>query len=104
MKPRAAAAAHLEADKDSASDVEGVKGRVPLELVDMGGDGGCDVEEVVEDAGITEISLFPLRDHGRATEMALQQDQVQRLRQKSRLSYVDKQLKKLDRVCCRELG
>ena len=54
--------------------------------------------EEVEDAAVTEVSLFPLRDHARATELALQQDQLQRLGQKSRLSYADKQLKNLDRA------
>ena len=47
---------------------------------------------------MTEVSLFPLRDHTRATELALQQDQLQRLGKKSRLSYADKQLKNLDRA------
>ena len=98
MKPRPAAAAHLEADEDSASDAEGPKGRVPLEIEDVGGGGGNDVEEEAEDAAITDISMFPLRDHARATELALQQDQLQRLGQKSRLSYADKQLKNLDRA------
>ena len=98
VKPRPAAAAHLEADEDSASDAEGRKGRVPLELVDVGGGGGSDVEEEVEDAAITDISLFPLRDHTRATELALQQDQLQCLGQKSRLSYADKQLKNLNQA------
>ena len=97
-KPRPAAAAHLEADEDSASDAEGPKKRVPLELVDVGGGGGSDVEEEAEDALITEISQFPLQDHARATELALQQDQLQRMGQKSRLSYADKQLKNLDRA------
>ena len=64
----------------------------------MGGGGGSDVEEEVEDAAITEISTFPLQDHARATELALQQNQLQRLGQKSRLSYADKQLKNLDRA------
>ena len=54
--------------------------------------------EEVEDAAITDISLFPLRDQHRATELALQKDQLQRLGQKSRLSYADKQLKNLDRA------
>ena len=62
-----AAAAHLEADEDSASDAEGPNGRVPLELVDVGGGGGSDVEEAVEGAAMTEVSLFPLREHARAT-------------------------------------
>ena len=61
VKPRPAVAAHLEADEDSASDAEGPKGRVPLELVDVGGGGGSDVEEEVDDAAITEVSLFPLQ-------------------------------------------
>ena len=64
----------------------------------MGGGGGSDVEEEVEDAAINEISRFPLRDHARATELAFQQPQLQRLGQKSRLSYADKQLKNLDRA------
>ena len=98
VKPRPAAAAHLEADEDSASDAEESKKRVPLELVDVGGGGGSDVEEEVEDAAITEISLFPLRDHVRATELALQQDHLQRLNQKGRLSYADKQLENLNRA------
>eukprot|EP00959_Pyramimonas_sp_CCMP1952_P413541 8665451-Pyramimonas_sp.AAC.1 len=55
-KPRPAAAAHLEADEDSASDAGGPKGRAPLELVDVGGGGGSDEEEEVEGAEITEIS------------------------------------------------
>jgi hypothetical protein len=54
--------------------------------------------EEVEDAAITEVSLFPLQDHARATELALQQDQLRGLGQKSRLSFVDKQLKNLDRA------
>ena len=79
VKPRPAAAAHLEADEDSASDAEGPKERVPLEIEDVGGGGGNDVEEEAEDAAITEISMFPLRDHARATELALQQDHLRRL-------------------------
>ena len=93
-----AAPADLEADQDSAGDAEGTKGRVPLELVDVGGGGGNDVEEEVEDAAVTEVSLFPLRDHIRATELALQHDHLQRLSRKSRLSYTGKQLKSLDRT------
>ena len=52
----------------------------------------------VEDAAVTDRSLFPLRDHGRASELALQQDHLQGLAHKSRLSYADKQLKNLDRA------
>ena len=40
VKPRPAKPAELEADEDSASDAEDTKGRVPLELVDVGGGGG----------------------------------------------------------------
>ncbi len=98
VKPRPAAAAHLEAEEDSASDAEGAAGRAALEIVDVGGGGGSDVEEDTEDAELTEISMYPLRDHARATELALQKDRLERLGRKSRLSYADKQLKNLDRA------
>ena len=38
----------------------------PLELVDVGGAGGSDVEDEVEDARMTEVAAFPLRRHARA--------------------------------------
>ncbi len=62
--------------RDSASDAEGATGRAALEIVDVGGGGGSEVEEDTEDAALTEISMFPLRDHARATELALQKDQA----------------------------
>ena len=95
VKPRPAAAAHLEAEEDSAGDAEGPKERAPLELVDVGGGGGSDVEEEVEDAAINDISRLGPRQSNRA---GLQQPQLQRLGQKSRLSYADKQLKNPDRA------
>ena len=44
------------------------------------------MEDEVEDVAVTEIALFPLRNHGRAMELGLQQDHLQRLSRKSRLS------------------
>ena len=70
VKPRPATPAHLETDEDSPSDAEGAKRRVPLELVDVGGGGGSNVDDEVEDVAVTEVALFPLRNHGRAMELA----------------------------------
>ena len=52
----------------------------------------------MEEATVTEVVAFPLRSHARAMELALQQDHLQRLSRKSRLSHADQQLKSLDQA------
>ena len=79
VKPRPAKPADLEADEDSASDAEGTKGRVPLELVDVGGGGGSDVEDEAEDVVVAARAAYSLTSHVRAMDLALQQDQLARL-------------------------
>ena len=90
----------VEVDEDSDSDSEEKrqKRQSLIELVDVGGGSASDVEDEIDDAPIGEISGFPVYDHRRAIDLALQQDSLKRLQSKTRLNISDKQLKALDKT------
>ena len=66
--------------------------------MDVGGGSASDVEDEIDDAPIGEISGFPVYDHRRAIDLALQQDSLKRIQSKTRLSASDKQLIALDKA------
>ena len=66
--------------------------------MDVGGGSASDVEDEIDDAPIGEFLGFPVYDHRRATDLALQQDNLKRLQSKTRLSASDKQLIALDKA------
>ena len=82
-------------DRDDQSEASEGREKGGVDLVDMGGGAGDDVEE--DDDGVTaaSISSFPLVDIDKALAMCWQQGDLDAIADKARLNQADKDLKNL---------
>ena len=100
VKPPKKKNEHAEADEDADTDAEldAQRERKQIEIVDITGGAGDDVEEDDEDVPPSEVSSFPVHDPRQVIGFALQQNDLHNLESKRRRSAAEKQLKNLDRA------
>ncbi len=95
-KPKQPEHANADDETDDNSDNDNSNKLNALELVDMAGGGDGDVHDEQEDVPVNEVSSYPARDTQKLISLVLQQDDLEEIQSKARLSFADKQLKELD--------
>ncbi len=94
VKPSALKVTAVEEDEDDASDEDPAPPRA-LQFQDVGGGVVDDAIDDIEDVPTNEVSAHPVHDHDAAIMLAFQQEHLEELESKFRLSHEDKQLRAL---------